>query len=130
MRSALWTALALTVALSAAGCRGGGFGSVSQRPIFGGASEPPLVVGSAEGGSVVESNPPSVIARSSPTFVDRHPLFARPRDMYESTNGNTLVKTGSAVLIGVPTGLFGEIRQVVLGVPPGGAAGPSVGSTR
>jgi hypothetical protein len=66
-----------------------------------------------------------VVASSNPNWVDRHPLFAKPRDYYDSTNGNGIVKTGSAVLLGVPTGLFGEIRQVVLGAPPLTAATPA-----
>ncbi len=127
MRSTLTTTLGLMIAVGLVGCRGGGFGSVSQRPGYG--SEPPLVVGSADGAAEGRTGP-SVVAQSSPTFVDRHPLLAKPRDLYDSTNGNTLVKTGSAVLVGVPTGLFGELRQVFVGAPPANAALPPAGPTR
>ena len=54
---------------------------------------------------------------SSPAWVDRHPLFSKPRDMYASTNSNKAVKTVAAASVGVPVGVFGEIRQIVVGKP-------------
>ncbi|MFO0958509.1 MAG: hypothetical protein U0800_13955 [Isosphaeraceae bacterium] len=122
MRAIRRIALAATIAASALGCRSGG-GSVSQRPIFSSAgSEPPLIIGNAEpGGSVAAASPPSVVARA-PSWVDRHPMFSKPRQMYESTNGNAVVKSGSAVLVGVPVGVVGEIRQVFTGNQPSTAA--------
>ncbi|MGE3818154.1 MAG: hypothetical protein AB7I30_01850 [Isosphaeraceae bacterium] len=52
------------------------------------------------------------------TWVDRHPLFSKPRDIYESTNSNGLVKAAAATLVGVPVGFVGEIKQIVVGAPP------------
>jgi hypothetical protein len=52
------------------------------------------------------------------TFVDRHPLFYKPRDYYESSGSNGVVKTVSAVVVGVPVGIYGELKQIVVGTPP------------
>ena len=52
------------------------------------------------------------------TVVDRHPLLSRPRDWYESTNGNKFKRTAVAAVVGVPSGIGGEIRQIVVGRPP------------
>ena len=37
--------------------------------------------------------------------------------MYASTNSNKAVKTVAAAIVGVPVGVFGEIRQIVVGKP-------------
>ncbi|HEU5115936.1 MAG TPA: hypothetical protein VFT74_04600 [Isosphaeraceae bacterium] len=51
------------------------------------------------------------------TFVDRHPLFYKPRDYYETSGQNGLVKAGAATFIGIPAGILGEMRQIVIGQP-------------
>jgi hypothetical protein len=52
------------------------------------------------------------------TWVDRHPLFSKPRDIYEKTNNNSpVVKTAAATVIGIPSGILGELRQIVVGAP-------------
>lgn len=129
MRAVWRVAMAATIAAAGLGCRAGG-GSVAQRPIFSSAAqEPPLVIGGAEpGGSVVAGgggSSPSVVARA-PSWVDQHPMFSKPRDLYDTTNGNAVVKTGAAVLVGVPVGVVGELRQVFTGNPASTAAAPSV----
>jgi len=53
------------------------------------------------------------------TFVDRHPLLSKPRDYYESSGNNKVVKTLAAGVVGVPAGLFGELKQIVVGRPAG-----------
>jgi hypothetical protein len=64
----------------------------------------------------------SSIAETAPsrtvTYVDRHPLFSKPRDYWESSGDNKIVKAGAATFIGVPVGLYGEIKQIVVGTPP------------
>jgi hypothetical protein len=52
------------------------------------------------------------------TFVERHPLFSKPRDYYETSGDNKVVKTAAAVVVGVPAGIVGEIKQIVVGAPP------------
>lgn len=62
----------------------------------------------------------TVVARtpgSGDTFVDRHPLLRKPRQYYDSTDSNKVVKTAAAAFIGVPSGIVGELRQIVVGVP-------------
>jgi hypothetical protein len=70
----------------------------------------------------------AIVDRAKPvpattSFVDRHPLFYRPRDYYESTNSNKVAKTAAAAVIGVPAGIYGELKQIVVGnptkLPPG-----------
>jgi hypothetical protein len=52
------------------------------------------------------------------TWVDRHPLFYKPRDYYDTSGSNTLVKVGAATFVGVPVGMFYEVKQMIVGVPP------------
>jgi hypothetical protein len=54
---------------------------------------------------------------ASTSFVDRHPLFYKPRDYYENTGSNKVAKTAAAAVIGVPAGLYGELKQIVVGAP-------------
>ena len=53
------------------------------------------------------------------TFADRHPLLTRPREYYDTTQGTKLRKTAAAAVLGLPSGMGAEIRQVVVGRPPG-----------
>lgn len=105
MRRTAWFLAA--VALSSAGCKGGG-GSrkvVTNEPGLEGPIEP--------GGSTVAASPD---AGTSVTWADRHPLFSKPRQYYENTsNSNKAVKVAKAAVIGVPAGLFGELKQIVAG---------------
>lgn len=109
MRGFLGAALALTVMVGASGCRNQ---FSVQRPLA--TTEPPLIVGSGE--TVVGGGPP-VVASTNSSVVDRHPLLNKPGQYYNSTNGNKLVKTASATFIGVPAGIVGEVRQIVVGQP-------------
>ena len=65
--------------------------------------------------------PSKAVAESAPTravtFIDRHPLFWKPRDYYEGSGSNPVVKTATATVIGIPAGIVGELRQIVSGVP-------------
>lgn len=61
---------------------------------------------------------PNVASARPVTVVDRHPLFSKPRDWYEQTNSNKLVKSAAAVVIGIPAGALGEAKQIVVGSPP------------
>ncbi len=99
-----FTTLAAAVIACSGGCQGMGSRRVATaEPGLGGGIEP---------GSSVAAAP-----STSPSWVDRHPLFSKPRDMYASTNSNKLVKTAAATVVGVPVGFFGEIRQIVVGKP-------------
>jgi hypothetical protein len=78
--------------------------------------EPTLDMGAPIGsleGPIVQVDPPHQVSG-----VDRHPLLAAPRDMYNNTNSNKIVKVGAATVVGVPMGLYGEVKQIFVGVPP------------
>lgn len=89
--------------LAGAGCHSGG----SRREVA--LSDAPL----GADGAVVEASP----VRTA-TFVDRHPLFWKPREYYDTTARGSLGKTAAATFIGVPAGIYGELRQIVVGMPP------------
>lgn len=65
------------------------------------------------GGRTVSEPPVRGVA-----FADRHPLFRKPRQYYDSSGDNKLVKVAAATFIGVPAGFVGEVKQIFTGVPP------------
>jgi hypothetical protein len=106
--------MAAVTLLTLTGCQSG----PSNRTL---ASAEPALTPSVVSGTVV-SEKPSVVASEGATvrnvtFVDRHPLFSRPRDYYESSGNNKVVKTAAAVVVGVPAGIVGELKQIVVGTP-------------
>jgi hypothetical protein len=104
-------AVTLTLTLTAApGCQGS-----AQRRI---ASAEPGLVGPIEPGAKAAEAPGAVVASPTGSWADRHPLFTRPREYYETTPSNKVVKAAAATVIGIPAGLFGELKQIVVGTPP------------
>jgi hypothetical protein len=99
------------VAVAAGSCLGVSAGCQSPAPKRITSTEPGL---SDHGATVVESVPPP---STSYAWVDRHPLFSKPRDYYENAGSNKVVKAAAATVIGIPAGIFGEIRQIVVGPP-------------
>lgn len=77
------------------------------------AANEPSLGGQGEPGPLVADAP---TARSA-NWTDRHPLFTKPRDYYASSGNNKVVKTAAATVIGVPAGIYGEIKQIVVGAP-------------
>jgi hypothetical protein len=106
MHGSRWLVLSLFAAVALAGCKGG----PSKQTL---ASAEPALSPPIEGGTAIVEGPPP----QSLTFVDRHPLLAKPRDYYESSGQNPLVKSAAAVVVGVPVGIFGELKQIVVGAP-------------
>jgi hypothetical protein len=51
------------------------------------------------------------------SFVDRHPLFSKPREYWDSSGDKKIVKAAAATFIGVPAGFVGEVRQIFVGAP-------------
>jgi hypothetical protein len=51
------------------------------------------------------------------TWVDRHPLFSKPRDYWDTSGDNKIVKAAAATFVGVPVGFYGEMKQIIVGVP-------------
>jgi hypothetical protein len=109
MRGRFLAVLAGLVIVAASGCAGGGPG---RRVV---AAEPGAALPGEEDTVVV--GPPA--KAQGVTFVDRHPLLSKPRDYYESSGNNKIVKTAAATFIGIPAGFVGELKQIVGGRDPG-----------
>ncbi len=107
MRGRFLAVLAGLVIVAASGCAGGGPG---RRVV---AAEPGAALPGEEDTVVV--GPPS--QAKGVAFVDRHPLLSKPRDYYESSGNNKFVKSMAAGVIGVPAGIVGELKQIVVGRP-------------
>src|SRR5262245_61248019 len=83
-----------------------GPGCASYRPHRSLASaEPPLELGRDDPAAVATK---PTLPSGSVSFVDRHPLFSKPRDFYMNSGENKLVKAGAATVIGIPAGVLGE----------------------
>jgi hypothetical protein len=100
-------ALALSaLVLTVSGCQGTG----SRR-----APEPALsgALDQNQSGPIVDSAPSKTV-----TYVDRHPVLSKPREYWDNSGDNKVVKAAAATFIGVPVGLYGEVKQIVVGTPP------------
>lgn len=106
MTGTRWSMLLILAAVGLTGCQGG-----PSKKIL--ASAEPALSPPVEGGTTVVEAPSKTV-----TFVERHPLLSKPRDYYESSGTNAVVKTAAAVVVGVPVGVVSEIRQIVVGAPP------------
>ena len=109
MRGHLWVQVVgvFVIAVTVAGCQG----TSSRRSTS--APEPGLSGTTDPNGAVAEAPAPKTIS-----YVDRHPLFSKPRDYYESSGDNKIVKTAAATFVGVPVGIYRELKQIVVGAPP------------
>ena len=114
MRAYRWLAIAVTVSILSGGigCKSSGPSRTVVTP------EPPLAGPTDSDGVTVADGTRDIPPPKTVTWVDRHPLFYKPRDYYDSSGNNTLVKVGAATFVGVPVGFFYEIKQVVQGNSP------------
>jgi hypothetical protein len=98
------SALLMTVS----GCQGSGSRRAS-------APEPALsgALDQNQSGPIVDSAPSKTV-----TYVDRHPMLSKPREYWDSSGDNKVVKAAAATFIGVPVGIYGEMKQIVVGTPP------------
>lgn len=108
----------LLLLVAAPGCQG----MAARRKVV--ATEPALAESETFGGSTTvverEKEPEARLAAAPPmpdSIVDNHPLLSRPREYYDSSGNNKIVKTAAAVIVGVPAGIVGELRQIVRGRP-------------
>jgi hypothetical protein len=115
MRGNRWRSigvLAVAVALIS-GCQTAGSKRpatvVSPAPVVGEASEP--------GGAVAERTITTAPVQTT-SFADRHPLFYKPRQYWETAGDNKVAKVARATFIGVPAGFVGEVKQIFVGAPP------------
>jgi hypothetical protein len=109
-RTVAWTAIALA-SMALTGCQNSPMRRHSP------SVEPALAPAATAdaGGTTISAAPPA--PAKGATFVDRHPLFYKPRDYYESSGDNKIVKATAATVIGIPAGFLGEMRQIVVGAP-------------
>jgi hypothetical protein len=81
-------------------------------------SPEPGVARTAGADGVVVEKDPAVTPAKTVSAVDRHPLLSKPRDYWDSSGDNKIVKAAAATFVGVPVGVFGEVKQIFVGVPP------------
>ncbi len=82
---------------------------ISPAPAVGDASDPDKAVA----GRTITTAPVQTTS-----FADRHPLFNKPRQYWETAGDNKIVKVAAATFIGVPAGFVGEVKQIFVGAPP------------
>jgi hypothetical protein len=113
MRGSRWLALgALWVAaIAGSGCHSSGTKSttVTAEPGLTDAAEPQTKLSDG----TITAPPVRTVG-----FADRHPLFVKPRQYWESSGDNRIVKAAAATFIGVPAGFVGEVKQIIGGAPP------------
>ena len=100
-----------------------GCSSPARRSVVGSSvsntGEPGLTPESSEPSVAVVEPGVSSSTNSTKTvgFVDRHPLLRKPQQYYDNTKSNKFVKTAAAAVVGVPAGIVGELKQIVVGKP-------------
>ncbi len=111
MRGTRWLAisvLALTAAIGP-GCQTAGTPRASTVIT----PEPALSDGGPVAEKTIETTPVKTVS-----FADRHPLFHKPKEYWDTGGDNKLVKAAKATFIGVPAGFVGEVKQIFVGAPP------------
>ena len=81
-------------------------------------SPEPSLSGTVDGDTAVAGGTRPAPPVRTTGVVDRHPLFSKPRDYWESSGDNKVVKAAAATFVGVPAGIYGEVKQIFVGVPP------------
>jgi hypothetical protein len=108
MNGRRWLLPAALAVLLLPGCQ-----STQSRRAALAAAEPSLSAPGESAPSVVQAPPPKTT-----TIVDRHPLLSKPREYYQSAGNNQVVKVTAATVVGIPAGIVGELKQIVVGRPP------------
>lgn len=85
-----------------------------------GSKRPTTVVSPAPGVADADVAEKAITATPVKTtgFAARHPLFSKPREYWETSGNNKVVKAAAATFIGVPAGFVGEVKQIIVGAPP------------
>jgi hypothetical protein len=104
-------ALLLVVAGICAGCQGVGHPRTVVSP-------EPSLSGAVESDTTVADGTRTITPAKTVTVVDRHPLFSKPRDYWETSGDNKVVKAAAATFVGVPVGIYSEFKQILVGAPP------------
>jgi hypothetical protein len=104
--------LALAVALIS-GCQTAG----SKRPATV-ISPSPAVSDAAGPDRAVAERTITTAPVQTASFADRHPLFNKPKQYWDTAGDNKIAKVARATFIGVPAGFVGEVKQIFAGAPP------------
>ncbi len=94
------------------GCRSGG--STTRTSV----SPEPGLAGPVGGSDVVVDGSTATPPAKTVSVVDRHPLFSKPREYWDTSGDNKIVKAAAATFVGVPVGFYGEMKQIIVGAPP------------
>ena len=90
-----------------------------KKPIV--TAEPGLAGAVDSDGTVIAADGTRQVAPpKTVTWVDRHPLFSKPREYWDTSGDNKVVKAAAATFVGVPAGMFGEVKQIIVGTPQEG----------
>lgn len=114
MRGQRWISVGVLVLVYgvATGCQSAG----PRKPIV--TTEPAVSSSVDSDGTVVAADGTRQIAPpKTVTWVDRHPLFSKPRDYWDSSGDNKIVKAAAATFVGVPSGMYNEVKQIIVGAP-------------
>ena len=113
MRGSRWLAIGTLVVVATVGngCHSSGTKSTTVT------AEPGLT-DAAEPGTKLSDGTITAPPVKSVSFSERHPLFVKPRQYWESSGDNRIVKAAAATFIGVPAGFVGEVKQIIVGAPP------------
>ncbi len=105
MRGSRWLRVGVlaTICGMAAGCQSGG----ARRTVV---TPEPSLAGPADTDGAAQAKTVS--------WVDRHPLFSKPRDYWETSGDNKIVKAAAATFVGVPAGMYNEVKQIIVGTTP------------
>ena len=113
MRGQRWFAICVLVILY-----GTGSGCQSPGPRRTVVTPEPGLASSVDGEATVTADgtrqvtPPKTVG-----WVERHPLFSKPRDYWDTSGDNKIVKAAAATFVGVPVGFYGEVKQIIVGTP-------------
>jgi hypothetical protein len=112
MRGYRWSTIALFVLSSglASGCQSAG----TPRTVV---SPAPSISSRVDGDVTVADGTQQLTPPRTVTWVDRHPLFSKPRDYWDTSGDNKVVKAAAATFVGVPAGIYGEVKQIIVGAP-------------
>jgi hypothetical protein len=114
MRGQRWLAIVVLVTLygMSSGCQSPGPRRTVVTP------EPGLAGPVDSEGTVAADGTRQVAPAKTVGWVERHPLFSKPRDYWETSGDNKVVKAAAATFVGVPVGFYGEVKQIIVGAPP------------
>ncbi|MFI5459161.1 MAG: hypothetical protein ACHRXM_27345 [Isosphaerales bacterium] len=77
----------------------------------------PSLSGAVDRDAAVADGAATATPAKTVSWVDRHPMFSKPRDYWETSGENKVVKAAAATFVGVPVGLYGEVKQIIVGTP-------------